>query len=748
MHHDDFITGVEDGLRLAKRIYFGNDRSVAAPRPVPHMDKTASKAMYPTSPMVYAVVSNPGIVDNPDMPSYQPHVHGRCNPPALIPLQMNGISFEVDCYLDKAFVTMSGSWRVHCVTGNASCSCRVAIPMGEEGSILGAEVEVPRKSYSTQLALISENEETEDVSIAEDGGLLKPHIFTLTVPQVDGGSNVSVKARWSQKIMYKDGEFILSVPYSFPEYVTPAGKKLPKKEKIELNINSGLSTEIMCTTSSHPLKERKREPGKLSFLYETNVLTWSSSDFVFKYHASTTTPFGHVLLQTPTTASIDQRDMFSLYLFAGPDKSTKVCRKEVVFVVDISESMKGNIMEVTKNTVGAALLKLDQDESFGIIAFNDQIHLFSSTLELATRESICNAIEWIGMNFVASGGTNISSALEQALVMFSETRTSTPMVYFITDGAVEDERKICYTIQNQFQNKGQEVCPRINTFGIGSFCNHYFLRMLAIISNGQYHASYDTDSIEGAMQTWFTKASSIMLKKIVIDGLDGLNDLEIYPSTIPDLCSERALIVCGRYKGDFPNTLKLRAIRADMTNFTIDIDVQQANDIPLIKIIAKQQIDSYTTQAWFSQDKELEDKVAKISLETGTVSEYTHMVLLKTAPQAIASKSGKKKGKKGSNSQKTESLITEQIKVLDNLGLGFGNVIATIENILPGFGPRPPTQAEKLARVTGNCCLDMFGRCCCMSCLQACSKINNQCSVVLTQVCGFVTCFGCCQCWE
>ena len=53
-------------------------------------------------------------------------------------------------------------------------------------------------------------------------------------------------------------------------------------------------------------------------------------------------------------------------------------------------------------------------------------------------------------------------------MMFSETRTSTPMVYFITDGAVEDERRICDTIRNQFQNKGQEVCPRINTFGIGN----------------------------------------------------------------------------------------------------------------------------------------------------------------------------------------------------------------------------------------------------------------------------------------
>ncbi|GJQ91245.1 hypothetical protein Tco_0002384 [Tanacetum coccineum] len=135
----------------------------------------------------------------------------------------------------------------------------------------------------------------------------------------------------------------------------------------------------------------------------------------------------------------------------------------------------------------------------------------------------------------------------------------------------------------------------------------------------------------------------------------------IYPLTIPDLCSERALMVCGRYKGDFPNTLKLRGIRADMTNSTIDIDVQQANDIPLIKILAKNQIDS----------------VAKISLETGTVSEYTHTVLLKTEPQAITSKSGKKK-------ENTKRLVTEQIKVLHNLGLGFGNVIATIENILPG----------------------------------------------------------------
>lgn len=44
------------------------------------------------------------------------------------------------------------------------------------------------------------------------------------------------------------------MPFSFPEYVTPAVKKLPKKEKILLNVNSGTGTEIVCKTTSHALK--------------------------------------------------------------------------------------------------------------------------------------------------------------------------------------------------------------------------------------------------------------------------------------------------------------------------------------------------------------------------------------------------------------------------------------------------------------------------------------------------------------
>ncbi|KVH94016.1 von Willebrand factor, type A [Cynara cardunculus var. scolymus] len=750
MSGDDFTKGVEDGLRLSKRIYFGKDRSVAPPKPITAMEK-ATRSYYPVSPMVYAVISNPGIVDNPDVPSYQPHVHGRCDPPALIPLQMNGIGIEVDCYLDTAFVTMTGSWRVHCVMGSASCDCRLAIPMGLEGSILGVEVEVTTKSYTTQLVVMDEKGETESVAKAEGGGFLKPHIFTLTIPQVDGGSNISVKGRWSQKIIYKGGEFTLDVPFSFPEYVTPAGKKLSKKEKIQLNINVGLGTEVVCRTTNHPLKERKREAGKLAFLYEAEVLTWSNTDFVFTYSVPTSSAFGGVLLQSPSSLSIDQKELFSLYLFPGADHSRKVIRKEVLFVVDISGSMKGRTIEATKNAVVAVLSKLDQGDSFSIMAFNDQTYLFSSTMELATKEALEKATEWIGMNFIAGGGTNMSIALDKAIEMLSGTKQSVPIIFFITDGAVENERQICEAMIKQLRNQGSDLCPRIYTFGIGSFYNPYFLRMLAMIGRGHYDAASDPDSIVAQMEALFSKAASTVLLNIAIDSLDDVDSLEVCFHVSDLLLFHGPLVLFGKYTGAFPDTLKAMGILADMSNFTIDLKVQRTKDIPLDKILAKQQIEQYTAQAWFSQDKKLEEKVAKISMQTGVVSEYTRMTLLETVQEKHATtSSGVKQGKKETiTPQKVEvTKKSHMIKVLPHLGVGFGNLIATIENTPPGYEPKLPDQAEMLVRAAGNCCVNMCSKCCCLCCIQACSQMNDQCAIVITQLCGALACLGCFACCE
>ncbi|KAL0426769.1 UNVERIFIED_CONTAM: Inter alpha-trypsin inhibitor, heavy chain 4 [Sesamum latifolium] len=736
---EDFQAAVEDGLRLSKRIYFGKDRAVAPPKPPTEMDRSSEHPFLPTSPMVYAVISNPSIVDNPDMPSYQPYVHGKCDPPALMPLQMNGISMEVECYMDTAFITVNGSWRVHCVMGSRSCDCRIAVPMGEQGSILGVEVEIPRKSYSIQLASMDNESDTVPGAKPRASGKGK----------IDGGTNLSVKLKWSQKLMYHGGQFTLNIPFKFPEYVTPAGKKIPKHEKIELTVNSCPGTEILSKTTSHLLKERYRQAGKSVFVYDSDVLSWSSSDVSFAYTISSNDTSGAVLLSSPPLLDVDRRAMFSCYLFPGNKQSRKVFRREVVFVVDISGSMKGKLLEETKNALFAALAKLDPEDLFNVIAFNGQTYLFASSLEPATAATIENATQWISLNFLAGGGTNILLPLTQAMEMFSDSRNSIPIIFLVTDGADKDERHICDVIKSQFTDR-KNVFPRIYTLGIGTFCNHYFLRKLAILGRGHYDAARDVDTIEACFGALFARASSIFLANIAFENLDQIDELEVFPSEIPDLSSESPLVVSGRYRGTFPETLKVKGSLPDMSNFSVDLSVQEAKDIPVGKMLAKQEIELLTAEAWYSDRKELKEKIANISIEYSIISEYTNVVLLETERVKITAESAA--GRRASskvNDVKTEEPAPRKILVLRNNGLGFGNLTATEENIVPGFSaPKPPEAADAYIKGASRCCGWLCNCRCCWCCMGVCSKMNNECANVMTQVCGALACLGCYSCCD
>ena len=61
---EDFINAVEEGLKLSKRIFYGKDSVVAPPSAPPPMSKSR-KYYLPTASMVYAIIDDPGIVDNP-----------------------------------------------------------------------------------------------------------------------------------------------------------------------------------------------------------------------------------------------------------------------------------------------------------------------------------------------------------------------------------------------------------------------------------------------------------------------------------------------------------------------------------------------------------------------------------------------------------------------------------------------------------------------------------------------------------
>ncbi|XP_039038432.1 uncharacterized protein LOC120175958 isoform X2 [Hibiscus syriacus] len=743
----EFSASVTCGLMLSKRLYYGKGASPAPAAMSKSLSSTTTIDSYlPTAVMAYAVVPEPAMVDNPDVPSYQPYVHGRCDPPALIPLHMYEVSMEVDCCMDTAFVTFSGAWRVHCIAAGRRCDCRIGIPMGQQGSLLGVEVNVSEteRSYNSTWITFADSEETGQTVKSGYGYFLAHDIYTFRIPQVDGGSNISVKVRWSQKLSYQDGQYCLNVPFSFPAYVIPAGKKIPKREKIQLNVNFCTRTELLIKCSSHPLKELSRDVRKLSFIYEAEVSAWSTIDLKFAYTVSSSDIFGQVLLQSPPLHDFDEREMFLFYIFPGNDQNRKVFRREVVFVVDISESMLGCPIENVKNSLSASLSKLNAQDSFNIITFNSEVHLFSSTMVPATHGSILKATHWLSSNLTADGGTNIMLALKQAMKLLSDTSDSIPLIFLITDGSVEDEREICNVMKGYLTSTGS-VSPRLCTFGIGLYCNNYFLQMLAQIGRGHYDYAYDVDNIESQMERLFTTASSVVLANITLDMPQHLGSVELFPSHIPDLSLGSPLFVSGRYKGEFPDVIKVNGMLEDMSTFQTDLKVQHAKDVPFDRILTRRQIDIITCHAWLSENKELEEKVAKISLHTSFPSEYTRLVLLQTdsgnkVPESnVVSEKIKLPSKGDPNGQK--------IILLGCLGVGFGNLTATAKNTPSGIEePKSPEGADILVNAASNFCSMLLDRCCCMCFIQACSCMNNQCAIVLSQICTALACFECVNC--
>lgn len=48
---------------------------------------------------------------------------------------------------------------------------------------------IPRKSYSTKFIPVEDGKDIDKAARDEDGGFLKPDIFTLKVPQVENETN-------------------------------------------------------------------------------------------------------------------------------------------------------------------------------------------------------------------------------------------------------------------------------------------------------------------------------------------------------------------------------------------------------------------------------------------------------------------------------------------------------------------------------------------------------------------------------
>ncbi len=122
-------------------------------------------------------------------------------------------------------------------------------------------------------------------------------------------------------------------------------------------------------------------------------------------------------------------DGFFLLLVAPPLRAERVQPKDVLLVLDVSGSMEGEKLEQAKGALEYVLDHLNPGDRFNVIAFSTGVRSYARGLQPPSEAR--GAREW-GRGRRATGGTDIRSALLEALAQVDRERPTVPI--FLTDG--------------------------------------------------------------------------------------------------------------------------------------------------------------------------------------------------------------------------------------------------------------------------------------------------------------------------
>ncbi len=264
---------------------------------------------------------------------------------------------------------------------------------------------------------------------------------------------------------------------------------------------------------------------------------------------------GYTLLTHDPDGSGGEDGYFMLTLAPSAELSElEVLPKHVTFVVDTSGSMSGQKMEQARATLRYCVEKLDERDSFNVIAFSTSVRtLFEEPMPVSSRTRE-QAYAWFD-DLSARGNTNISGALSRALD--EPVATDRPnAVIFITDGLPTEGDTNIFNIISAVESTIGDGDRRLFAFGVGYDVNTRLLDGMSRRGRGQSGYVRPNERINDVIGGFFDRVAAPVLTQIAIDFGDVEVD-RIYPRPIPDLYRNGQLTVFGRYKNSASTVLRL-----------------------------------------------------------------------------------------------------------------------------------------------------------------------------------------------
>ncbi|MEJ7612892.1 MAG: VIT domain-containing protein [Candidatus Fervidibacter sacchari] len=419
--------------------------------------------------------------------------------------------------------------------------------------------------------------------------------------------------------------------FVYPLRVERLSDKPVREASITVRIRSRLPIKTVYSPT-HPISVRRPNEREAIVTYEASNVR-EQDDFVL-YYSVAEGEFGATLL--PYRNRPDRDGYFLLFLSPQLEwERSKVLPKDILFVFDRTGSMSGEKIEQAKEALKFCIERLNSDDRFNVIAFNESPDLLWRDLRLATEGNKREAIRF-AEQLTAQGGTNINEALLTALPLLAD-RERPRFVMFLTDGLpTVGETNVDRILANV--RKANEAKARIFVFGVGYDVNAVFLDRLANENGGASIYVRPNESVEAKIADLFSLLSEPVLTDVQVT-FDGVRVRDVYPKQVPDLFKGTEVVLAGAYAEGGKATVRVTGKVGDKERtFTFNLefpDRETEHDfVPRIWAARKigYLLDELATRG---RSPELIDEIVRLSKEFGVLTEFTAFLVTEpTVPLA------------------------------------------------------------------------------------------------------------------
>lgn len=413
----------------------------------------------------------------------------------------------------------------------------------------------------------------------------RPNVFQMNVANILPGDRIEVELDYTELIVPEAGVYELVYPTVVgPRYNAGGGEKQGDQWTANPYTNKdappmhkwGLATRIRAGMGIHALqspshKISPRFGGPDNVALEMDEPEGGNRDFVLRYRLT-----GDAI-QTGLLLMPGEKESFFLMMVQPPKRvePSFVPPREYIFVLDVSGSMHGFPLEITKNLMREIFRGLRSQDRFNVMLFSGGSSVLAEESLPATQANLQRAMTIIEQQR-GGGGTEILGAIRKTLALPRAEGMSTSIVV-ATDGYVVVERE---TFAEISKNLGT---ANLFAFGIGSSVNRYIIDGMAHAGMGEPYVVLNPNQAED-MATKLKRAIESPVLTDVRVLFDGFETYDVEPPALHDVFGERPVVVFGKYKGspkgkirltgktgrgDFVNEIDVASVKADPANVAL-----------------------------------------------------------------------------------------------------------------------------------------------------------------------------------